>query len=364
MEPIQSPFYLSSQKEGPHFTEGAVSGASLQPGAAVQSSATAGISVIKPSEVAVANKATVAVLIDHETHEDKVGPFSSSEIRDSDSISEPAIEREHSGLYGRMLGGKTRNHFLINLWVLAVMGGFIAVWILGKDRTHEPEDGYGWQGITELQPFVQQLPSNSPQFLYVRVVMPPWDGMRNGEPHPYGGVAEEHMHTGYRRRKVLENKMSPQVMFHQLQLEVEMVTRRKLQAEEGVSALEEVLPVIDISLVQVDPSLLRKNYTHNPALKGNLFPLNSTVPASGVSSCIFDDVTSVICIAEFKNTDTVFPHEAMYLIVAVNGSTQGVAVNIEAVQMGAFGFAKEWAALAVIIISLLGIASEKLHRMW
>ena len=39
-------------------------------------------------------------------------------------------------------------------------------------------------------------------------------------------------------------------------------------------------------------------------------------------------------------------------------------MHVEATQMGGFGHAKKWAALAVLILVLMGIASEKLHRMW
>ncbi|KAG1678649.1 hypothetical protein FOA52_012656 [Chlamydomonas sp. UWO 241] len=244
--------------------------------------------------------------------------------------------------------GSPKRQFLLALPLLAIMGGFIAIVCLGAGRFHESEYGIGWRALSHAQPFAMTLVGD-PTVVSTKLVLPPWEE----QAIDYSTGVYEMMPTqGYRRRLASLNAAHKRLG---QMLAMPYASSRSLLSSSKVEIDATSLPVLQIFVCQ--------------NLTGAASPADFT-PIAPASTCGYKADASVDCVITQKNVVRVDASLPCYIVVRILAPSSAsepeltASVYIEPTQMGTFGLYKEWIALCIVGLVLLGIAFEVFNRTW
>jgi len=240
-----------------------------------------------------------------------------------------------------------------SLWMLLAMAGLVAIVCIGHSRFSEFEYGEGWRGISFVSPYAAEL-EGDPTLVFNKITMGPWEDQYIDS----NGIYEMQVHQGYRRSLLHKHKGHIKASYERLGKLMMGHTPTEIDTRGRALLAEEIdVPVADLPVLE---GFVGQN------LAGATSP-EAYTPVSDIKTCTFKADASAQCVFEWKEVTRTDPTQPCYMIVRVVNPTDpdvSVAVHIETVQMGTFGLYKEWIALTIVGLVLLGIAFEVFHRMW
>ncbi|KAG1652905.1 hypothetical protein FOA52_015927, partial [Chlamydomonas sp. UWO 241] len=238
---------------------------------------------------------------------------------------------------------------VLALPLLLVMGGVLAIICLGQARFIDKEPGQGWRSLTLADPFAMELVGD-PIYTIVSLTVNPWEDQALGAV----GVYQQTPKQGYRRRSLLRSRhFSADDAFTRLG-NILMADGSDGSGGRRLSQVTETtVPILEIFIAQ--------------DLLGSGSP-SSYVNITGIHTCTYKIDASNACVAEFRRVVRPDPSLPAVMITRISYPTSDpgmhAAAEISVVQMGQFGLIKEWIALIILVLVLLGIAFEVFHRMW
>ncbi|GBF88485.1 hypothetical protein Rsub_01198 [Raphidocelis subcapitata] len=275
--------------------------------------------------------------------------------------------------------GVKRRALLVNSWVLLVAAGILAITIVSVDRLHIAEPLQDAHAVTSAEPYLVPINSGPIDFLYIVVVGAPWYGAgvlaggKGGGVHVRRLLAERPPAAG--AGDPLAAAAAPMSAAAAAALGLpalrSLPSRRVLAAAAAPAAADEApAPKLLVSLMQ------RNATAPPPAAAVPLASLAESivtpqqlglVPIAPVRSCQMKAGAAARCLLDFEGRDieqaAYSPGADTYLVFSMEQPGQ-VAFTVHANELGGFGRAKNWVALAILLLMLVGIASERVHRMY
>eukprot|EP00887_Chlorella_sp_A99_P002871 scaffold6.g2871.t1 len=236
-----------------------------------------------------------------------------------------------------------RHGLLINSWVLAIMAGIVAIMIVAKGRIHVPaplEDVHATNG---LAPFVLPAPNDYVDYLFVNMVLGPY--------LPQENAVTSSSSSG--RRKLAA------------WVGAALAQRDARRAGAAGAALGP--PTTEDAEAQLAGA--GRERPHPPLITALHTPTHTQI-------CDTKEDRAVTCSFEFRgddlNASLWLQGEPLWLGFTANQSTQacrggrgrGVVFSVQYAELKGLGPAKNWLSIAIVILVLIGIASERIHRMW
>lgn len=125
--------------------------------------------------------------------------------------------------------------------------------------------------------------------------------------------------------------------------------RDEAAAAAAAAAADESVPVTDIQSAVVTPGQL------------------GLVAVAPIQTCQLKEGAAARCLISFQGIDLdailYDPDRETYLVFSLEEQRVQVAFDVHVNELGALGPAKNWVALAILVLMLVGIASERVHRM-
>lgn len=297
---------------------------------------------------------------------------------------------------------KPLKSLLRNSWVLAIMAAIVAIIIAGKARIHVPEP---LAGVHATRTFMAlPLDSTSIDYLFINLLIapyyPPGEAGGGGHRRRLLAAAESRlvgealsMRGANGSRDPAFPAHSPQLVAAKAEEELErrvtkLLARPKLtlaqrqparrqhrrlltdeSAEEPPNVPGEVeLPQLKVTVVQLNASAVPPGAAGNDSATALAAAAGAPLyfPVSEPQFCSTKDGAAVKCSMVFQGGDlTAALVEGQPLYLGFE-SSQGeqLVFKVEMSDLGWLGPAKNWIALAILVLVLVGIASERIHRMW
>lgn len=316
---------------------------------------------------------------------------------------------------------KPLKSMLRNLWVLAIMGAIVGIIVASTSRIHVAEPLQGVHATNGAIPYVMALDSTSVNYLYVNLMIGPyfppdassggssggsghrrrlaaWVGeavsLQAGQDLGFGadvaagasltsgalpaGVAPHPLVTAdahaelVRRVKKLLSK--PKLVLPQRRQHRRLLTADVVQEPADAPAEENEMPQLRVTLMQRNasaapapaPGPASAAQTHAEEAAAAVLQAASFFPVSEPQYCTTKEGAAVKCSMSFGSGDFTSAWQEgqpLYLGFEATQLTQ-VVFKSEVSELGGLGPAKNWLALAILGAVLVGIASEKVHRMW
>lgn len=261
--------------------------------------------------------------------------------------------------------GSPSKQALMNLWLVAIMGGFIAIICLSAGRFGVEEEGIHWHSIGVGAPFAMGL-KGDPIYLQVRLLLPPWEAQ---ETQLRSEILIEGPTIGLRRQ--LKRQRLPEsvdrfrellgggVAVGSMGSAIRKRTRSLLSAENP--AVPHVPPALKVYVAQ------QVQLQASSSVAANATKLKDPVvwmPITFYSTCKFLSAKASVCQLVWQDVTRVNSSQPAVLIVELPAGQVAiqVAAEIHVNQMGSFGKVKEWMALIILILVLLAMALDIAHR--
>ncbi|KAL4423292.1 hypothetical protein ABPG77_004561 [Micractinium sp. CCAP 211/92] len=294
---------------------------------------------------------------------------------------------------------KPLKSLLRNSWVLILMAGIVGIIVAGKARIHVPEPLAGVHATRTF--FALPLQGDSIDYLFINLLIAPYypPGEAGGTGHRRRLLAAAESQLVGEALSVRSAGPDPAYSAHPPQLvaakaEEDLERRvRKLLArpkltlaqrqparrqhrrlltegptEEPANVGGAELPELKVTVVQLNASAL-------PAAAANNATATALAAAAGVpvyfpvsepQFCSTKDGAAVKCSLVFRGgdlTSALVPGQPLYLGFESSQGEQ-LVFQVEMSDLGWLGPAKNWIALGILAVVLVGIASERIHRMW
>ncbi|KAL4436773.1 hypothetical protein ABPG75_003912 [Micractinium tetrahymenae] len=302
---------------------------------------------------------------------------------------------------------KPLKSLLRNSWVLLIMAGIVGIIIAGKARIHVPEPLSRVHATNGVVPLTLPLQDTSVDYLFVNLLIapyyPPAEPGSAGHRRRLLAAAESRLvgealsvrssASGSGGLDRAQQAPMPQLVAAKAEEELERRVRKLLArpkfalpqrqparrqhrrlltegpAEEPANASEVAdLPQLQVTIMQRNASALPPGAAGNAtaaALAAAAGPL-LYFPVSEPQFCTTKDGAAVKCSMVFQSGDltaALVPGEPLYLGFEATQVTQ-LVFQAEVSDLGWLGPAKNWIALGILAAVLVGIASERIHRMW
>jgi len=288
---------------------------------------------------------------------------------------------------------RKRRALLLNSWVLLLAAGVLAITLVSVERLHATEPLEHAHAVTGAEPYLIEIPTSPVSYLYVVLTGAPWTGRGAGSvPHKRrrrrqllssGGDAWAAVAaTAAGPARDLLSAIQPDTAAPPLEftpgsphgaaahLAALRPPRRVLAAspDGGLAMPAGDAPKLYLALMQRNASDAAGGTVPVADLADAVVTPKQygLVPVTQQRYCQMKHGAASRCLLSFtsKDIDAALyrPDRPMYLVFSLDQPGQ-VAFEVHANELGKLGPAKNWIALGILLLMLVGIASEKVHRM-